>query len=131
MGLGIIISIIMVLGPIFFLLYALQNRENFGNYLLIAAILILISYVIRISSQYLFTPLFLSGVDVITIVQITLISSIIDLIIFIAAMAFLVYHGVKNEDISMIIAGILQIFLISISLVLSLLSSLAMINTIS
>ena len=120
--LDICFDIISILSFVFLLLYAIQNRDHFENYLFICAVLFLISSTYFVIFSYLYTLLFISGVNLVNVLLLLFINTMISGILEICALIFLIIHGFKNEDRAMSIAGFLLASLIGISIILGIIS---------
>ncbi len=95
----LVINILIIIGIILLLNYSKQNRHNFGSFILITSILLLVSS--WISFYYNIMPFFsIFGI---------FIYYLIPDILFIIGMLFLIFHGYKNKDYYIFIAGWIQV----------------------
>ncbi|MFO7815290.1 MAG: hypothetical protein R6V14_06110 [Halanaerobiales bacterium] len=90
-----------------------MNREHFGSFLITAAILFLIGYVIYIFFYYFTRFMFeVLAVSVAFANFVFFIGTIIQSILIVTGSVFLILHGSKEEDKFMLTAGILRIIYI-------------------
>jgi len=101
---------ILVLVFIFFVVYAIMNREYFGIFLFIGGLLLLLGFIVDIAFYYTIRLLLIMTSIPTSVINIIGFSTqIIETIIIITASIFLILHGQKQEDKFMLTAGILRI----------------------
>ncbi|MBD3195420.1 MAG: hypothetical protein GF317_10215 [Candidatus Lokiarchaeota archaeon] len=116
--LGIIILtvtfIISLIALIFFLVFSISNREEFGIFLMLSAIFLLvdltIGYIANLMNIILISFL---GFAASYAAMITSLIGLIGTIMEATALVMLVIHGFKNDDTYMIVAGFVRMVLIA------------------
>lgn len=111
--LGIIILtgtfMISLVALIFFLVFGILNREEFGVFILLCAVFLLVDLTMGFISNILVVLL---EIDTSLVIMITSLIGLVGTIMEATALVMLLIHGFKNDDTYMIVAGFIRSALI-------------------